>query len=89
MLFIIRALSITYDNAIAVSLMWFFFNIPEKGCISGRNIPPLSIRMGAEGDSNSAFPDSGLLVVRIGASWWGSGPCSSSGGDWSIAIDNA
>ena len=66
-----------YDNAIATSMMLFFFNIPEKGCISGKNIPPLSIRMGAEGDSNSAFPDSGRLLVRIGASWWGSGPCSS------------
>ena len=69
--------------------MMFFCNIPKKGCISGKIIPTLSIRMGAEGDSNTAFPDSGRPLVWIGASWWGSGPCSSIAGDWFLADHNA
>jgi hypothetical protein len=43
-----------------------FFNIPKKGCIPGKNIPPLSIHMGCPGDSDSVFPDSGLSAARIG-----------------------
>ncbi len=69
--------------------MMFFCNIPKKGCISGKIIPTLSIRMGAEGESNTAFPDSGRPLVWIGASWWGSGPCSSIAGDWFLADHNA
>ena len=47
--------------------MSLFFNIPEKGCIPGKNIPLLSIHMGCLGDSQLGFPDSGRPVARIGA----------------------
>src|SRR5437764_4789799 len=40
--------------------MLFFFNIPEKGCIPGKDIPPLSIRMGSVGRPGPSFPGFGL-----------------------------
>ncbi len=49
--------------------MLFFFNIPEGGCISGKDIPSLATHMGRLGAWNGLFPDSGELAVRIGAAW--------------------
>jgi hypothetical protein len=41
--------------------MLFFLNILEKGCISGKGIPSLSIHMGAAGKSDRYFPGFGRL----------------------------
>src|SRR5262245_28621275 len=41
--------------------MVIFFNIPEKGCIFGRAIPPLSIRMGIAGRLDPSIPGFGLI----------------------------
>ncbi len=57
--------------------MLFFFNIPEKGCISGNDIPSLATHMGRLGAQNGRFPDSGELAVRIGAAWSVSYSCCS------------
>src|SRR5262245_48383127 len=48
--------------------MMLIINIPEMGCISGKNIPPLSIRTGFAGRHEAGFPDSGRPAMRIGAS---------------------
>src|SRR5262249_48275552 len=62
----------SYSNARSVILMLFFFNIPEKGCIPGKDIPPLSIRMGSAGSARRSVPGFGLtsgenrsLTVRL------------------------
>jgi uncharacterized protein YkwD len=41
--------------------MLFFFNIPEKCCISGKHLPSLSIHMGGAGVLGSFFPGFGWL----------------------------
>ncbi len=57
--------------------MLLFFNIPERGCISGNDIPSLATHMGRLGARKGLFPDSGELAVRIGAAWSVSYSCCS------------
>jgi uncharacterized protein YkwD len=57
--------------------MLFFFNILEKGCISGNDIPSLATHMGRLGARKGPFPDSGELAVRIGVAWSDSYSCCS------------
>ena len=41
--------------------MLLFFNIPEKSCISGKDIPSLSIHVGAVGRLEPGFPGFGWI----------------------------
>ena len=55
-----------YEYAISIDRMWFFFNIPERGCILGKNIPPWRITWVSLGDPLIPFPDSGRPAAGIG-----------------------
>ena len=54
--------------------MLLFGNIPEKGCILGKEVPFLSFHVGCLGNSKPDFPDSGGPVPGIGAPRCGAGP---------------
>lgn len=62
-----------------IDALLFFINIPKMGCISGKDVPSLSIHMGAVGKPGGKFPDSGGSTVRNDAVWSGFDPCDSWG----------
>jgi hypothetical protein len=52
---------VVYTHMTLFCVTLFFFNIPEKCCISGKHLPSLSIHMGSAGVLGPFFPGFGLV----------------------------